>query len=221
MTAIRPNLLKLLAPLAAFACGLALFLTLRPAPDVDMTRGATGAAVDVPPGASTDQRIAILQRGARDGIAGAEDYASLGDAYLQKAREDGDPGYYTRAERSFDAAFQPDARNPTAVLGAATLAGLRHDFRKQLRLGVDARRLRAGLAALPVIADAEIELGRYGRAERTIQAMIDRKPNLTSYARASYYRELAGDLSGAVAAMRLAASAGGSPENAGYVQVLL
>ena len=51
--------------------------------------------------------------------------------------------------------------------------------------------------------------------------MLDVKPNLTSYSRASYYRELSGDTVGAIEAMRLAASAGGAPENTAYVQVLL
>jgi tetratricopeptide (TPR) repeat protein len=152
---------------------------------------------------------------------GAEGYASLGDAYLQKARENGDPGYYSRAQRSFDAALRRDARNVSAVLGAGTLAGLRHEFREQLRLGLEAKRLEAGLAALPVIADAQIELGRYGAAERTIQRLLDRKPNLTSYSRASYYRELSGDTAGAIEAMRLAASAGGANENVAYVQVIM
>ena len=110
-----------------------------------------------------------------------------------------------------------------AVLGAATLAGLRHDFREQLRLGLEAQRLQPGLVrALPVIADAQIELGRYGAAERTLQRMLDLKPNLASYSRVSYFRELHGDLGGAVEAMRLAVSAGGgAPENVAYVQVLL
>jgi tetratricopeptide (TPR) repeat protein len=55
-----------------------------------------------------------------------------------------------------------------------------------------------------------------------LQRMIDLKPNLTSYARVSYYRELSGDLEGAVEAMRLAVSAGAAaPENVAYVQVLL
>ena len=45
-------------------------------------------------------------------------------------------------------------------------------------------------APYPVIADAQIELGRYGAAERTLQRMLDTKPNLTSYSRVSYYREL-------------------------------
>jgi tetratricopeptide (TPR) repeat protein len=221
MTAIRPNLLKLLAPLATFACGLVLFLALNHTGDVDLAGSTAGVEVDLPAGASTDQRIAILQRAARDGLVGAEGYAALGNAYLQKARENGDPGYYSRAERSFDAALRRDGRNVGAVLGAGTLVGLRHDFREQLRLGNEARRLEPGLAAFPVIADAQIELGRYGAAERTIQRMLDVKPNLASYARASYLRELSGDIAGAIEAMKLAASAGGTGENVAYVQVLL
>ena len=52
--------------------------------------------------------------------------------------------------------------------------------------------------------------------------MVDLKPNLASYARVSYFRELHGDLRGAIEAMRLAASAGGDArENVAYVQTLL
>ncbi|HEX2126584.1 MAG TPA: tetratricopeptide repeat protein [Thermoleophilaceae bacterium] len=220
MTAIRPNLLKLLAPLVAFACTLAVLVSLGGSAELDSPGRAAGVNVEIPPDASTDERIAILQRAVRDG-AGA--YAVLGDAYLQKAREGGDPSYYSRAERSFDAALRRDARDVDALLGAGTLAGLRHDFGEQLRLGLEARRLVPGLVApYPVVADAQIELGRYRAAERTIQRMLDLKPNLTSYARASYLRELSGDLRGAVQAMRLAVSAGaGVPENVAHVRTLL
>jgi tetratricopeptide (TPR) repeat protein len=224
MTAIRPTLLlKLLAPLAAFACALALLVAFGGSNEVGLQDPAAGAQVDIPPGASTDQRIAILQRAVREGVGGADGYASLGDVYLQKARENGDPSFYSRAERSFDAALRRDARNFDAVLGTGTLAGLRHDFREQLRLGVEAHRLMPGLVApYPVIADAQIELGRYEAAERTLQRLIDLKPNLTSYSRVSYYRELTGDLDGAVELMRLAVSAGaGVAENVAYVQTLL
>lgn len=223
MTAIRPTLLKLLAPLAAFACALAVLVAFGGANKIELPGRAAGVDVEIPPNASIDQRIVVLQRAVRDGIGGAEGYASLGGAYLQKARENGDPSLYSRAERSFDAALRRDARNFDAVLGAGTLAGLRHDFREQLRLGLEARRLMPELLApYPVIADAQIELGRYGAAERTLQRLLDAKPNLTSYSRVSYYRELNGDLDGAVQAMRLAVSAGaGVAENVAYVQNLL
>ena len=63
-----------------------------------------------------------------------------------------------------------------------------------------------------MIADAEIELGRYRDAARTIQRLVDTKPGLPAYARVSYYRELHGDVIGALRAMRYAVSAGSSEE---------
>ena len=78
------------------------------------------------------------------------------------------------------------------------------------------------LAPYFVIVDAQVELGRYGDAQRTLQELIDLRPTLASYARVSYFRELHGDLAGAMQAMRLAVSAGGAtPENLAYVQTLL
>src|SRR4029079_2978895 len=74
---------------------------------------------------------------------------------------------------------------------------------------------------LTVVSDAEIELGRYGAAAHDIQRLVDTKAGLPAYARASYYRELSGDLTGAIEAVRLAVAAGGMSENRAYVQVLL
>jgi tetratricopeptide (TPR) repeat protein len=223
MTAHRPNLLKLLAPLAAFAVTVVVVLLLQGGRELELPAGDAATAVEIPPAASAAERISLLQQAARDDDAGAPVYAALGGAYLQRARETGDPGFLSRADRSFAAALRRDPRNVDAVLGAGTLAGLRHDFREQLRRGREAQGLVPGLVRpLPEIADAQIELGRYGAAERTLQQMLDAKPNLTSYSRVSYLRELTGDLPGAVEAMRLAVSAGGGdPENVAYVRVLL
>ena len=150
------------------------------------------------------------------------DYAALGNTYLARARETGDPAFYTRADRAFSAALRSDPASVDALVGAGTLAGTRHDFAEQLRLGDEARRVAPDLARpLTVIADAQVELGRYPAAARTIQRLVDLKPSLPAYARVSYYRELHGDLDGAISAMRYAASAGGSPEGTAYVETLL
>jgi tetratricopeptide (TPR) repeat protein len=153
---------------------------------------------------------------------GERDYAALGNTYLSRARETGDPGFYSRAERAFGAALRRAPSSVDGLVGAGTLAGFRHDFAEQLRLGNEGRRVAPELARpLTVIADAEIELGRYGQAERTIQRLVNMKPSLPAYARVSYYRELHGDVSGAVEAMRFAVSAGGSDESSAYVETLL
>jgi tetratricopeptide (TPR) repeat protein len=72
------------------------------------------------------------------------------------------------------------------------------------------------------MVDALVELGRYGEASRVLQRYVDLQPTLSSYARVSYFRELHGDLPGAIDALRRAASAGGeAAENVAYVQTLL
>jgi tetratricopeptide (TPR) repeat protein len=185
---------RLLAPLAVFAAVLAAMVALN--------GGATS-----PPALSA---------------ARGPDYAALGDSFLARARTTGDPGFYTRAGRAYRAALRRDPASVGGLVGAGTLAGLRHDFGGQLRLGLTARRVAPDLARpLTVIADAQVELGRYRDAARTIQRLVNLKPSLPAYARVSYYRELHGDLDGAVDAMRYAISAGGSEEGTAYVETLL
>ena len=84
-------------------------------------------------------------RDARAAVRAAPDSvdarALLGEAYVTKARATGDPSIYARADRVLSTALRRDPRNLAALVGAGTLAGLRHDFREQLRLGLEARRV--------------------------------------------------------------------------------
>ncbi len=196
--------MKLLALIAlAFGAGLAV-LSLggggAPAPAAVQRPVLTGGSDDV----------AKLQRAVR---SGRDDLRpTLAAAYLQRVRDTGDPSFYARAEGVLRA-----PRTPDAFATAGELALARHDFRGALELG-----RRAGAIGAFVRVDALVELGRYDEAERELQAMIDRKPNLAAYARVSYLRELRGDLAGAAEAMRFAAAAGGpAAENRAYVLALL
>jgi tetratricopeptide (TPR) repeat protein len=216
MTLSPPNFLRfLVAPLAVFAAVLAVLMAVNGG-------GAPSLGVSADSGAPTGDAVADFQRAVRAAPDNAGAYAGLGSAYLARARETGDPGFYSRAERAFDAALRRSPDDLGALIGSGTLAGLRHEFRTQLGLGQRAAAVAPQLARpLTVIADAQIELGRYAAAERSIQRLVDTKPGLAAYSRASYYRELSGDTAGAIEAMRLAASAGGAPENVAYVQALL
>jgi tetratricopeptide (TPR) repeat protein len=189
--------------------------------------GSGGASysslVRQPTSLDTEGEIEQLQAAVRADPSHADNYALLGDAYYQRARETGDPSYYTRADDSFAAALSRDRADVTATAGQATLALARHDFSGGLRLARRARTL-APQMALPYapLADAQTELGRYGAAASTLNRMVRLKANLTAYARISYFRELHGDLRGALQAMRFARSAGsGGPEGEAYVQGLL
>jgi tetratricopeptide (TPR) repeat protein len=210
---------RLSAVVLSFAVALAVFAA---------TRGDERAAAGPPvagapslrPDLNTDAQLRRLQADVR---RGAPREAELAAAYVQKARESGDPGFYSRADRVLRRALARGPADAAELVEAGALAAGRHDFRGAERLARRARALEpASLAPYPVLVDALVELGRYREAERTLQRMVDLKPNLTAYARVSYLRELYGDLAGAVDAMRRAAAAGGPvPENVAYVQTLL
>jgi tetratricopeptide (TPR) repeat protein len=218
----RPNLIKLLTPLAVFAA-VAVALAAMSGGDAPAPKPADDRAGSFD--ATTAGRIAQARSAIRAEPSDPRGYSALGSAYLQLARETGDPrgDQVVRAERAFDAALRRDPRDADPMTGLGVVALSAHDFERGLRYGGRALELAPHrVRAYPVIIDAQIELGRYEEAGRSLQRLIDLKPNLASYARASYYRELHGDLDGALEAMRLAVSAGGdAPEQVAYVQTLL
>ncbi len=213
----------LISFVATFAVALPVAVLM--ARDGSPHRDAPASAL--PPAASptapTDQRIRSLQATVRAAPRRADGWTLLAGAYLQKVRETGDAGFYTRAQGAVDRALALRPGDAGALTQRSALELSRHDFRAGL---ADARLARevAPTVVQPLGAqvDALVELGRYDQAGRALQQMVDRKPNLAAYARVSYFRELHGDLSGALSAMRAAVSAGGAvPEQDAYVRSLL
>jgi tetratricopeptide (TPR) repeat protein len=222
MTLTRPLIAKLLVPLVAFAATLGAIVLLNRS-SAPSGSGTSAGGVFAAPGASTDAQIAAFERSLAANPNDSELYAAIGNAFLQKVRETGDPTFYARAQAAFLQGLRRDPHDAGTLAGTGALALARHDFAGGLRYGLEAQAEAPQVVRpLGVIVDAQIELGRYGAAARTLQRMVDLKPNLASYSRVSYFRELHGDLNGAADAMRLAVSAGGdSPENLAYVQTLL
>jgi tetratricopeptide (TPR) repeat protein len=133
----------------------------------------------------------------------------LASAYLQRARETGDPTYYPKADGLLATAYAHLPADADVAIAEGSLALSRHDFAAALEWGRRAVALGpARSAAYGVLVDAQVELGRYEEAIATAQRMIDLRPDLSSYTRISYLRELHGDLAGAIDAMRLAIQAG-------------
>ncbi len=212
---------RLAAVALTFAVAVAVFAATRGDERAAAGPPTTGAAaLDARRAASTDEQLRTLQSSVR---AGAAREAELAAAYLQKARETGDPSFYARADGVLERALEQGPDDPAELVEASGLAAGRHDFRGALRLARRASALApddSGGAA--VLVDALVELGRYRAAERVLQRAVDRKPNLAAYTRVAYLRELHGDLAGAAAVLRLAIAAGGSTrENGATVRVLL
>src|SRR5262245_9562495 len=170
-----------------------------------LTGAAGGVAADT---------VARLEEENRARPGDADVLISLGFAYQVRWRESADASYLPRAESALRRALRTRPHDPNAVLGLGSLALIRHEFREALRLGVHAKRLLPGSARpYGVIGDALVELGRYDDAFAAFSRMVSLRPNLASYARVSYARELTGDLRGAHEAMQLAReAAAGDPE---------
>ena len=147
----------------------------------------------------------------------------LAGYYLQKVRETGDPSYYPKVQALVDRVLtlSPTDINGLVLDGVVTLG--RHQFSEGLVRGQ--RALAVGprnTSALGIVVDAEVELGQYEEAITSVQQMIGIRPDLSSYSRVSYLRELRGDIPGAIEVMKMAVTSGGPyTENVSYVQVLL
>ena len=149
--------------------------------------------------------------------------ALLGQAYLQRARESGDPGYYTKAEILFERALKSQPKSIDAMLGKASLLMARHNFLDAKDLAMKAMATNPDVVATyGILTDALVELGEYDRAIESLQSMLQKKPNLSSYSRVSYIRELMGDVDGAIQAMKMAIESGAPhAENTAWCMVQL
>jgi tetratricopeptide (TPR) repeat protein len=172
---------------------------------------------------NTEGTVLGLQDRLRKHPRDARSYALLGFAYQQRARETGDPSYYPRAAEVLGRAHALAPRSELASSGLASLALSRHRFRDALYLSRRAQTLAPYAARnYGLLGDAFVELGRYAEAFRAYDSMSRLKPNLASYARVSYGRELVGRQEAAIQAMTLAVQAvSGQSEPAAWTHVQL
>jgi tetratricopeptide (TPR) repeat protein len=137
----------------------------------------------------------------------------LADALLRQTRVTGNPGLAARAEQVLRWTLTDDPANYDAsrMLGALYLS--QHRFRLAIEIGEKNRAARPYDAVnYGVIGDGHLELGEYDEAFAAFDRMMALRPSAAAYARVAYAREIGGNLTGALEAMKLAASAT-SPED--------
>jgi tetratricopeptide (TPR) repeat protein len=126
-----------------------------------------------------------------------------------RARNTGDSGFYLHADGCADVALMQKPQHAPA-LALKSLALLNnHRFAAARDLAHDMlARDPEDLMALATLADALLELGDVEGASAATQQMMDLKPSLPSYARASHLLWLRGDVVGALRASKSAYDAG-------------
>lgn len=188
-------------------------LAFRPTPSAP-----SGAAVAAQ---TLDERLAALEATVERTPDDVGAWRDLAGVAVQRAAEVGDPAFYDLAERALERAEALEPGAPQTAIGQGVLALARHEFDDGLRHGRSAlEQLPGSTAALAVVVDAEVELGFYDDAADHAQQMLDRRPGLPALSRASYLRELRGDLDGAATAMRQAETAAGNAPDRAMVAAL-
>ncbi len=181
-------------------------------------------AADANSASATDRAIAAAQATLRIDPTNPDGLVNLASAYLQKAREVADPALYTKTRGILALLHKSIPHDVRYLLLAGTLDLAEHRFADALTIGNEAVAADPNSSeAYGVVVDASNELGHYPQALAATQDMLDLRPDLAALSRASYDRELRGDLPGAITLMMQAVSAGGTQggENVAYVQVQL
>ena len=122
-------------------------------------------------------------------------WATLGLAYVQKARITVNPEFYPRAEGALDRSFEIESDdNFLGYAGRSALASARHDFTAAREFAATGLEINSYSALLHgALSDAQIQLGQYDDAIDSVQRMLDLSPDTGSFARSSYTWELRGD----------------------------
>jgi len=169
-------------------------------------------AAGTPGGAPTSRdglatTIAALERRIAEEPGNGVAAARLADALLRQARATGNAGLAIQAEGALRAAIAAGPSYEAQRMLGAVLAS-QHRFRDAIAAAERARAMDPADAWNDgVIGDAHLELGEYEAAFAAFDRMMALRPSAASYARVAYARELRGDMTGALAAMQMAASA--------------
>ncbi len=135
---------------------------------------------------------------------------ALANTYILEGRASGNIGYYDKAAMSVvDRILKQDENNYEAVCLKALIELSQHHFVEGLATATKAVQLNPNSAfAYGLLVDANIEMGDYTAALDAADKMVTARPDLRSYSRIAYLREIHGDLPGAIDAMKTAVAAG-------------
>jgi tetratricopeptide (TPR) repeat protein len=170
-----------------------------------LSAGSPGGAPTTREGLT--RTIAALEQRLADEPGNGVAAARLADALLRQARASGNAGLARQAEAALRTAIAAAPSYEAQRMLGAALAG-QHWFREAIAAAEQARAIEPADAWNDgVIGDAHLELGDYEAAFTAFDAMMRKRPSAAAYGRASYARELQGDLEGALRLMQMALDA--------------
>ncbi|WP_308346133.1 hypothetical protein [Streptomyces sp. ISL-66] len=190
-----------------------------PGPD-ERARAAVGMGA---PAAAVDLSALVADR--EKWLAGHADddasWAVLGSAYLEQARRTAEPAWYPKAENALKRSLEvrpAEKGNFDAMTGMGALANARRDYGTAKRWGELVRaQAPKRWTAYPVLVDAYAGLGDYKAAEKAMERLVDLRPGLVAFVRASQVYRDRGWREDATMSMEHAAGAAKAPAEKAYV----
>jgi tetratricopeptide (TPR) repeat protein len=135
----------------------------------------------------------------------------LATVYIQEARITGNNSYYDMAAlRTINDILAVDPNNFEALVYKALVFYSQHHFAEGLAIARQAQKINPYNAYVyGLMVDGNVEMGNYDSAVANADKMVSIRPDLTSYSRISYLREINGNYPAAIEAMKMAVQAGG------------
>lgn len=135
---------------------------------------------------------------------------ALAALFIQEARITGNYVYYDMAAMKYiNDVLQKDSANFNALIYKALIYLSQHHFAEGLATAQQAQRINPYNAFVyGILVDGHVEMGNYTAAVENSDKMVSIRPDLRSYSRISYLREIHGDYPGAIEAMKMAVEAG-------------
>lgn len=137
---------------------------------------------------------------------------ALATLFIQEARVTGNYMYYDAAAmKNIQGVITKEPDNVEALVLQSVIYLSQHHFAEGLAVAEKARVLNPHFAFVyGLLVDGNVEMGNYKAAVENSDLMVSIRPDIRSYSRISYLREIHGDNAGAIEAMKMAVEAGGN-----------
>ena len=156
---------------------------------------------------SSDSLLALIKDNATD----SKSQLRLAALYIQEARVTGNYAYYDMAAMKYiNDVLNLDSLNFNGLVFKSLIYMSQHHFADGLVVAHKAQQINPYNAYVyGLLVDGNVEMGNYDTAVAYADKMVAVRPDLTSYSRVSYLREIFGDYPAAINAMKMAVEAGG------------
>ena len=169
-----------------------------------------GVLANAPEWATTHANVKKLRQELETKPEDARTLLMLAKEFMQEGRVTGDYSYYNKAALDIiSKVLAKDPRNFEAICLKSMVFLSQHRFAEGKAVAMDAMKANPyNSFVYGLLCDANVELGSYDDAVKMADKMVTIRPDIRSYSRVSYIREIFGDMPGSIEAIKMAVSAG-------------